>query len=48
VLVTPTSPSVHERGDTDSSCHVDGRDNSNTQNSNNDSGDTNDQTILTM
>ena len=37
------APSVHERGDTDSSCHVDGRDDSNTQDSNNDSGDTNDQ-----
>jgi len=35
--------SVHERGDTDSSCHVDDRDDSNTQDSNNDSGDTNDQ-----
>ena len=37
------APSVHERGDTDSSCHVDGRDDSNTQDSNNSSGDTNDQ-----
>ena len=37
------APSVPERGDTDSSCHVDGRDDSNTQDSNNSSGDTNDQ-----
>ena len=37
------APSVHEKGDTDSSCHVDGRDDSNTQDSNNSSGDTNDQ-----
>ena len=37
------APSVHEKGDTDSSCHVDGRDDSNTQDSNNNSGDTNDQ-----
>jgi len=39
------APSVHERGDTDSSCHVDGRDDSSTQDSNNDSGDTNDQEL---
>jgi len=37
------APSVHERSNTDSSCHVDDRDDSNTQDSNNDSGDTNDQ-----
>jgi len=37
------TPSVHEKGDTDSSCHVDSRDDSNTQDSNNSSGDTNDQ-----
>jgi len=37
------APSVHERGDTDSSCHMDGRNDSNTQDSNNHSGDTNDQ-----
>ena len=29
------TPSVNGRGDTDSSCHVDGRDVSNTQDSNN-------------
>ena len=33
------APSVHERGDTDSSCHVDG--DSNTHVSNNNSGDKN-------
>ena len=37
------APSVPERGDTDSSCLVDGRDDGNTQDSNNSSGDTNDQ-----
>ena len=36
-------PSVYKKGDTDSSCHVDGRDDSNTQDSNNSSDDTNDQ-----
>jgi hypothetical protein len=35
------APSVHQRGDTDSFFHVDGRDDSNTQDSNNYSGDTN-------
>jgi len=35
--------SVYERGDTDPSCHVDGRGDGNTHNSNNDSGDTNDR-----
>jgi len=35
------APSVHERGDTDSSGHVDCRDNGNTQDSNYDSSDTN-------
>ena len=34
------APSVHQRGDTDSFFHVDGRDDSNTQDSNNNSGDT--------
>ena len=34
------APRVHERDDTDLSCHVDGRDDSNTQDSNNNSGDT--------
>ena len=34
--------SIHERGDTDSSCHMDGREDSNTQDSNTNSGDTND------
>ena len=37
------APSVHDNGDTDSACHVDGRDDSNTQDSNNNSVDTNDQ-----
>jgi len=37
------APCVHERGDTDSPRHVDVRDDSNTQDSNNDSGDTSDQ-----
>jgi len=37
------APSVHEKGVTDSSCHVDGRDDSNTQDSNNNSSDTNNQ-----
>jgi hypothetical protein len=37
------APSVRERGDSDSSCHVDGRDYSNTHDSNNDSGDINEQ-----
>jgi len=37
------APSVHERGNTDSPCRVDGRGDSNTQDSNNDSGVTNDQ-----
>ncbi|KAK2148976.1 hypothetical protein LSH36_473g03007 [Paralvinella palmiformis] len=35
LVVAGVAPSVHEKGDTDSSCHVDGRDDSNTQNSNN-------------
>ena len=35
------APCVHERGDTDSPRHVDVRDDSNTQDSNNYSGDTN-------
>ena len=34
--------SIHERGDTDSSCHMDGRNDGNIQDSNTNSGDTND------
>jgi len=40
---TSVAPSVYKGGDSDSSCYVDGRDDSNTQDSNIDSGDTSGQ-----